>query len=154
MAVSVLDGPQGALNRAIVAQTWEWRMRDFPPAEFEIPLASLVSVEAIQYLDAAGSLATVAASDYTVHADRYVGSVELAPSKSWPSTYADREDAVRVQFVAGYGAAADVPAGLKGLIKILAAHFYRNPEAVVLGTIAAKVPLTLEALLARYQVHT
>jgi hypothetical protein len=48
--------------------------------------------------------------------------------------------------VAGYGAAAAVPEGIKQIIRMKAAHWYENREASIVGVSAMSTPLAVERL--------
>lgn len=77
----------------------------------------------------------------------------IAPAygTSWPSTRPQRE-AVQVVYVAGYGAASDVPANVRQAILLQVGHMYANREAVVTGTIATTIPLAVRSLLGASEV--
>jgi uncharacterized phiE125 gp8 family phage protein len=51
------------------------------------------------------------------------GLICFAYGKSWPATYPET-NAVRIRFVAGYGAAADVPCEIKHAILLKVADLY------------------------------
>jgi uncharacterized phiE125 gp8 family phage protein len=94
-------------RRALVAQTWDWRLSEFPGAERELrlPKAPLQSVTSITYLDGAGALQTWSTDAYDVSApagpEAQMGRVQLAAGVNWPDTY-DQLNAITVKFVAGY----------------------------------------------------
>lgn len=112
-AVSDLDGWRGSLGRCLINQTWAQRFDGFPAGDvIRLPMPD-VSQATVTYFDAANTQQTLAGSSYSVVADDYGPFLQLADGLSWPDTFV-RPDAVRVQFVAGYGAAAaDVPAILR-----------------------------------------
>lgn len=119
-----LDGRAGTLRRALVTQTWRVDAPDFPACRsLELPLPPLQSVTSVQYYDADGVLQTFDAANYRVIATDMFGHVELVSGASWPVTQ-DRSDAVRVTFVAGYGAAAAVPDGIKHALKLHIADLF------------------------------
>jgi hypothetical protein len=51
--------------------------------------------------------------------------------------------------VCGYGAASAVPEDAKQAVRLLAAHWYENAEATVVGTISKELELSYTALVAR-----
>lgn len=113
----------------------------------EPPLAPLQSVSSIQYRAATdGTLTTLASSGYDVDTDSKPGRITPSYGNVWPVARW-QPNAVLVTFVAGYGAASAVPEAIKAAIKLLVGHWYENREAVVTGTIATQLPLTVEALL-------
>lgn len=123
-----LDGLDGILRRALVTQTWRLFRRDFPAeAVWRLPLPPLQSVSSITYIDLAGATQTVSAADYHVIAPTgAAGWIELVDTKTWPAAVADRPDAVRVDFVAGYGAASAVPVPIKQAALLMVGELYAN----------------------------
>ena len=67
--------------------------------------------------------------------------------KQYPSTKS-RENAVVVQYTAGYGDPNDVPAAVQIAMKLIIGHYYEHRCSVVTGTIAAVLPMGVDALLA------
>lgn len=67
---------------------------EFPP---------IVSVQSVKYYDADNVLQTLPPSDYELGGGSGPGRLRPAPGKAWPATY-PREDAVVVEYTAGYGA--------------------------------------------------
>lgn len=134
--------PGGRAGWGALLAPWAWDR-----AMVRLPKAPLQSVSSATYYDLAGTLQTLPATAYDADPASDPGRLSLAFGQSWPVTR-PMPGAVRIDFVAGYGAAAQVPEGIKTAIKLLAAHWYENREAVVTGTIASKIPLAVESLLA------
>lgn len=147
-ATSNLDGAQGILGRTLVAQTWELTYDSFPCSAIKVPLPPLVSVESIKYLDADGVEQTLPTTEYTVDVDNQPGWV--APVASWPTTF-ETINAVRIRFVAGYGAAGKVPAAIRAAILLMVADLYENREGAITGTIHTSNP-TMDRLLFPYRM--
>jgi uncharacterized phiE125 gp8 family phage protein len=115
-ATDELDGVDGWLNRALVTQTWQLSLDYFPERVIRVPLPPLQSVTQIEY-DAPDGTPTVLDTDaYDVVIAADPGFIIPATSLSWPSTL-DREAAVRIRYVAGYGDAEDVPEIIKNYIR-------------------------------------
>ena len=80
------------------------------------------------------------------------GRVKQADGESWPAV-SDNPQAVVITFVAGYGTGTtDVPEGIRLAIRMLTSHWYESREPIVIGTIVAKIPTTVDALLMQYRV--
>ena len=116
----------------------------------ELPEFPLASVTSITYIDADGAVQTLAVSLYDVDTAEEPGYVRLGYGDTWPTLRGD-ENGITITYVAGYGAAADVPEGLKVAIKALTAHWYEHREAVAEGTFK-EVPLAVEMLLWNFRV--
>jgi len=115
--------------RALVTQTWDLKLDEFPRGEdpIRLPRAPLQSVTSITYTDTVGATQTLAAAAYVVSATRQPGVIRPAYGYVWPEAQ-DKPDAVTVRFVAGYGAAAAVPAQIKAAIKLLIGQLYEFRE--------------------------
>lgn len=152
-ATAHLDGRHGILSRALVTQSWEFRLSGFPwCSTIELPLAPLQSVASVKYIDAAGAEQTLAVDQYVVDSATYKGQVRLGYGLSWPATRSE-EHAVRVIFTAGFGAAAAVPKPIKQAILLIVGHLYVNRETV--SELSLKeVPMAAKYLLAPYRFQS
>ena len=124
-ATERLDGWSGILGRALVNQTWAQKFPGFPSgAVLGLVLAPVPSLISIAYYDADNVQQTLDSSVYTLLEDERGPYVTLQVDQDWPSTY-DREDAVTVTFVAGYGAAgSNVPAPIRQAIILMVRELY------------------------------
>ncbi|MGJ8619610.1 MAG: head-tail connector protein [Methylophilaceae bacterium] len=126
------------LGRSIMPQTLELTLDQFPVAEIELLKPPVTDLVGVYYADPVTLQEVTLASDqYTLDTKRS-GQVWLLPTSeaSWPET-ADVANAVRVRYEAGY---VDVPKGIKLWILMAVATWYKNREAVISGTIVAKLP--------------
>jgi uncharacterized phiE125 gp8 family phage protein len=138
-------------RRALVTQTWELCLDAFPSEDYiELPLPPLESVTSVKYTDHEGTETTF--SDYEVDVDSLVGRVVLSYGESWPVVTLKASNAIKVLYVTGYGDAEDVPQAIKQVVLFLVAHWYETREPVVVGTIAARIPITAEAILSNHRV--
>lgn len=150
-AIAVLDGAQGILGRALVSQVWADVLTAFPSvSELPVALMPVVDVTAVKYYDVANVERTLPAESYNLIKSFRGGYLQLAHGYTWPATR-DRDDAVTVEYRAGYGeSATDVPADIRLAVLELVAHWFENPEAVLAGASAAKTPMGFEFKLRRY----
>lgn len=117
------------------------------PVKFDREPVSAIS--SVKYRDANGTLQTLASSNYRLHKSINAGShLEFDADFSAP-TLDDRDDAVVIEFVAGYATLEDVPAMAKHAIKLIVGHWFNHNEAVNVGNITSEVPLAAGALLAQ-----
>lgn len=120
--ISAREAAETRLSRQLVTATLLLTLDSFAacpryrwvyPGELEISWPKVQSVAWIKYYDADGALQTLDPSLYQADIASEPARLRPAPLQVWPETQNERIAAVQIQFVAGYGAAADVPAGLK-----------------------------------------
>lgn len=150
-AESYLDGYSGILGRALLEQTWQQKLDGFcDRMDLRVGIAS--SVVSVQYSDASNNIQTLSTSTYQLLSDDLGSYVGLKALQVWPSAYV-REDAVTIQWKAGYGTtAASVPGAIRAAVLLLIGNLYENREAVVVGNInAVELPLSFNALVAPFR---
>lgn len=136
-------------SEALLDQQWTMTLDHFPgfSGGLRIPRPPLRSITSIQYVDTQGATQTLDSSLYRVLQGSRAAEVHPIYGTTWPSTLPD-PGVVTVVFRAGYGTTpADVPEGLKQAAKILVATWFEQREAVLTGTIVAKVPGSADALI-------
>ncbi len=125
---------------AFVTQAWTWYLDAFPRF-FELPLNPVQSVTAIKYLDDAGVEQTLDSAVYRSDLFSRPARVTTDFGQTWPTSY-PVANAVRLEFVAGFGTAADVPDNIKAGLYIAVNDLYDNRGSIVVGTVAARLPQT------------
>lgn len=98
------------LKRALITQTVDLHLDCFPCWQIKLP--PLQSVTSITYFDTNGVEQTLAADQYLVDTTTQPARITPAFGLVWPVTQY-RNNAVKIRFVAGYGAASAVPACVK-----------------------------------------
>jgi uncharacterized phiE125 gp8 family phage protein len=103
------------------------------------------SVSSVQYYDETNTLQTLSSAKYFLgHAN---DRIHLVSGESWP-TVADRPDAVRVTYIAGFGtSSAAIPAQIHQALKLLVQHFYDTRTPVAVGNIVNEIPLGLRHIM-------
>lgn len=146
-------------QRAFSPQQWEYRVPEFADS-IEIPMRPTIDVDAVKYLDADGVEQDVdpAAYAFVLGGDDASQIIRL---RTWPTT-AQRPDAVRIRFTAGYPSdespedpAGDVPETIKQAIRWLVGHFYDNRESVQILRSSQEyreIPDSVQAIIAPYIV--
>lgn len=114
-------------SRSWAEKTLEVVLDSFPSGHIELPASPITAVTSIKYLDADGVEQTMPEADYTVDADSLVGRVV---ADEWPET-ADRINAVRVRYTAGWDYGA-LPPALKQWLLIRVATLYEHREALTM----------------------
>lgn len=149
-----VDGPNGFLGRALVDQTWDFVLDAFPGAphhgwglrphgrhhrrdgQIEIPLAPLIEILGVYYLDSTGAEQTFSADNYVVDTYSEPGRIVLTTNASWPTTQ-DVANAVRIRFRAGYidmsmsPAVDNVPYPIRAAILLHIGDLYEYRETQV-----------------------
>jgi len=130
--------------------TTEWRLTldSWPAYPMDLPRSPLQTLDSIKYYDTTNTLQTLASTVYYT-ASRFglPAIIGLNSGQAWPATYY-RLDAIQINFTVGFGDdAADVAPLAKMAIKLLAAHWYENREAIVSGTISKEIELSVHSLM-------
>jgi uncharacterized phiE125 gp8 family phage protein len=136
-------------GRAVINQTWRVTLDRFPDA-IQLAMPPLVSVTSLKYLDAEGVEQTLDPQDYLIDAVSEPGYAVPAPGKTWPST-ADQINAVKVEYVAGYGTdSTATPAAIRlYILAKLAEQFDPATRTISKESVGASY---LDRLLDRYKV--
>lgn len=139
-------------GRALMAQTWDMLLDDFP-SDSAIALVKppVSAITHIKYYDAAGVLQTFAATDYSLDASGLLQRALLGYDKSWPSVRA-QQNAVQIRIVCGYANAATVPGAIKQWMLLNIGHWFENRESVNIGNITSRLPF-VDGLLDPYRVY-
>lgn len=139
-------------GRQLVTARWKYVLDQFPCTMLWLPKSPLQSVISIEYLDQAGFWQTLADTEYIV--DAACEPARIAPSfgKQWPLSLS-QIGAVAVTFDAGYGAAIQVPEGIKGWIKLRVGSLYAHREEMAVLSRGRIDPLPfVDGLLDPYKV--
>lgn len=149
--------------RAFVEQTWELRAAGFEDT-IELPLPPTVGLVSVTYFDTDNVEQTVDPADYAF----IEGGEESASSVVWvgskPTGLAERPDAARVRFTAGWPAdydespvdyAANVPWDIREAVKLTAAALFELRQDILLTPTRqeiAPLPIGAEQYIAPYVV--
>lgn len=127
------------LGRALITQTWELVLPAFADS-MDLPMAPVSSIASIKYLDSAGLEQTLDSTVYDLIEEGMPPRVVLKSGQYWPATYT-AEDAVRIRFVAGYGADGTfVPQAIRAWILVRVSSLYAQREAFATGISVAAMP--------------
>lgn len=154
VAESWLDGVSGMLGRALITQTWTYKLRAFVD-RVVLPLPPLQAVATVSYVDLAGETKTLDSADYQVVAGGERPSLLVpAHGRSWPAVRV-QDDAITITIVVGYGPnALDVPASLRHAARLIVSDLYAFRETAQVGSVAGQIPsmARVEALVERFRV--
>ena len=129
-ACAKLDGVEGTLNRTILPCTWTRYFERFPCGDIMLPYPPFIGSLSIEYTDENGDAQTVAPSGYVRFSDCGVPKIRRTSLDAWPVTTGYMRS-VSVSYEAGIVDLAKASPNLKRAIKLLAGHFYENPEASI-----------------------
>lgn len=143
-------------GRQLLSATWEAWLDRWPTNGIVIlPRPNLQSVTSVTYLDGAGDLQTMSASDYVVEAPAGphggFGQISLAYGKSWPPVLPQAK-AIQIRYVAGYGTADAVPRSIVQGLLLTIGTWWSNREDVVMGTMQP-VPVAARQLWRPFHVR-
>lgn len=117
------------LGRRLITQTVELVLDEFPTDDVDLLLPSVQSITSVIYTDTAGSTQTLSASKYALDSENT--PCWLLPVDPWPATY-DGANAVRIRYVAGYGAAdTNVPPHIRTWITAHVLQALQSPTGLM-----------------------
>lgn len=142
-------------GQALAEKTFEYRVA--VSASILIPMAPVLEVVSVKYLDSDDVVQTVDPSVYELDpSDPNASVLKLQTDQTWPSGASE----LRIQFLAGYipagssPAYASVPFSIKAGILLMLGHLYENREAVIaVNAVPYEIPLGVEALLRPYRIR-
>lgn len=139
-------------GRALITQTWEMVVPAFADA-MDLDIGPVASIASVKFLDSDGVEQTLAGTVYDLIDEALPPQVVLKTGQSWPATYT-ADDAVRIRFVAGYGAdSAYVPAPIRAWLMVRISSLYAQRESFITGTIVSDPPNRfLDGLLDPYRI--
>lgn len=145
---------EGRTRRALITQTLDLYLDEFPLWDMTIPKPKLQSVTSVTYTDTDGVEQTLSASNYQV--DTASAPARIAPSYGnvWP-TARFQMNAVKIRYIAGYGAAADVPSGIKNWMLLRIGTLWENRASLLVDSNAKIIELPwlyVDAMLDEYSV--
>jgi uncharacterized phiE125 gp8 family phage protein len=139
-------------GRQFVNARWKLVLDGFPPCAIALAKCPVQSVVAINYLDMNSSVQTMPASTYTVDTACEPARITPVFGQVWPTSL-PQIGAVSVTFDAGYGAAPDVPEGIKSWIKLRLGSLYTHREEMAVLSRGRIDPLPfVQGLLDPYRV--
>lgn len=145
-ATGWIDGPGGGwLGRALGRQMLELSRCSWEAGAICLPYPPIAEIVEVRYRASPESYVTVDPSVYELTAGHILSP---RPGKSWPSVLTGA-DAIKVEYVAGYG--ADVPKPVMVAILLLVGHWYARREAVSEGGVV-ELPFAVEALLSPFRL--
>jgi uncharacterized phiE125 gp8 family phage protein len=138
------------IRRALITQTLEIRLNCFQKF-IELPYPPVASITSVKYIDIDGTEQTVSSANYVLDDYPLVPFVREAYGTTWPSPR-DEHNAVRVRYVAGYGAASAVPESIKEAVMLIVGHWMNFQPQSENGVLLARIPFAVHDILSPYVV--
>ena len=107
------------LQSKFLTQTWEFIIDAFPTGEIRLPFGPVQSIISVMYDDTIGDEQIMPPTDYYLDNVSYRVAPEpwLFPVNYWPVTF-EAVNSVRIQFVAGYETADQLPGPIKSAFRL------------------------------------
>lgn len=142
-------------RRPFVERTYDLFFDNWPRFPLDLPRPPLQSVTGVYYTDEDGTETEYASSNYLVDTSGTPGRIVLKSTATLPTVTLLEANAIRIRFVAGYGAASDVPSSVKAAILLLVGDLYENRENTIVGAgnSIVQVPFSVTNLLWPYRVE-
>jgi uncharacterized phiE125 gp8 family phage protein len=144
-------------SRAFICRTLKAHFENHNE-KVRLPYPPINSVTTVTRVRDNESSALTLNTDYYVNgvADKYLTLTSLSTSNVTPGI-SPRDNLrawnLEVTFIAGYGySREDVPSGIRHGVLRLAAYLYENRDEVEVGTIVAKIPFGIRAMLDAYKI--
>lgn len=144
-----VDYVEGYLHRSILTQTWRLEYQQWPDM-IQLRPPPVASIDAVTYIDTDGASQTLASSVYVIDNTALIPELKLAYNQSWPDVR-NQVGAIQVDYIAGDTAAANVPNGIKSIVKIALADLYENRESR--EPVNLLTNRTFENLAAQYRIN-
>lgn len=127
-AASAQDLIEELTARSLLNKTYDLTLDKFPSDCIEIPIAPVVSVSSVSYVDGDGTTTTWTGSLYQTDTKREPTRIRPAFGQTWPVARC-QQNAITVRFVAGYGTdGSTCPARARQAIRLYVAEAFRQRE--------------------------
>lgn len=138
-------------GRALVNQSWRLVLDAWPDLPvLTLPVSPLVSLVAITAFDADGDEHALSLSQFQLEGGVTPARLLLPASIAGMPAMRERLG-LEIDYVAGYGTAADVPADLKRALLALVAHWFEHRDALVVAGSGAVIPAGFDRMVAPYR---
>lgn len=126
-------------RRALVTQTLDLYLDQFPWGDIVLPRPKVQSITAITYVDSNGTTQTLSTDNYVLDSVSEPGRVALAYGYSWP-TARTQNNSIKVRYLTGYGLASSVPDGIKHWMLMRIKQLYDQRDSVSMASNMLEMP--------------
>jgi uncharacterized phiE125 gp8 family phage protein len=142
---------ESVTGRALVSQSWRLVLDAWPEGGVvTLPVSPLVSLTAITAFDEDGD-------DHLVPLAQFEAPTAVTPARLILPRTVDGMPALRqrfgieIDYVAGFGAAIDVPSDLKRGVLALVAHWFEHRDAVLMAGAGTVIPPGFSQMISPYR---
>ena len=139
-------------GRRFITQTMTYYLKQWPAERFiRIPYPPLQSATVTYRLEGDTTYAnTLSTADVDIVSEP--GRIVLQPNETWPSGTLYTDKPIKIEFVCGYGLAADVPENIKSAILLKLADLFENRGEIVIGVSVNRIADAVDSLLRQYRI--
>jgi uncharacterized phiE125 gp8 family phage protein len=140
---------QEQTEAALITSTWLWTFDRFPRKTkwLSLPMWPVQSIVKIEYRNESDVWTEIESAKIVLRKNNGRARVALKGWEAWPFAKFT-PDAVRVEFVAGFGdESTDVPHIWQRAILLLVTHWFENPQAAQTGTEFRTIPFGVESII-------
>lgn len=119
---SAVNDFESYCNRAVRSQTIEMKFDSFDGI-IQLMRSPAASISSISYKDADGVSQTLSNTVYELDTWSLPNRVVLKYGQEWPAA-----TDVKVTYTAGYALVADIPEGIKTVLKVIIRDYYKNRD--------------------------
>jgi uncharacterized phiE125 gp8 family phage protein len=156
LIVSARTHIEGLANLALLTQTWDQVMDDFPYPNYPIELDRwpVQSITSLSYVNAAGGTTVWPSTNYIANLANVPPRVAPVYAQFWPILALQTIGNCTVRTLNGWASVALVPADLKQAVLMLVADWYEDREDEVVGQrlTSVQVQRGIDEILANYKM--
>lgn len=142
---------ESVTGRALLTQSWRLVLDAWPAGgEVRLPVAPLSELTAIRAFDEDGDEHAIGLAQFLVGPGGAPARLVLPATVAGMPVLRQRFG-IEIDYVAGFGDAADVPQELKQALLVLVAHWFEHRDAVVIAGSGAVIPFGFDRLIAPYR---
>lgn len=144
---------------SLTIKRYELALDKFPADEIELPMAPVIDITSVTYVDPDLVVQTISATNYVLDSHQRPAWLLPAINFTWPASAAV-VNAVKVRYRSGFVPAPDtdepeaqlLPAAIKATMLLLLTDLYENRGQTIAGSFG-EMPIGVKSLLRPYRVR-
>ncbi|MCH2098840.1 MAG: hypothetical protein MK142_10660 [Pseudomonadales bacterium] len=143
---------EGATRRRLLTQSVRVTMRATSSRDATFAIGPVQAINSVTVRTIEGAETLIDAGEYELSRRGGAASIYAPDGLCFGQGYDVRE--LEIVLTVGYGdSAEDVPPDLLQAIRMLTALYFKNPEAVVIGTTATPLPMAVDDICKRHKIY-